>query len=156
FSRIREMFDRTFWESLGLPEGIAGIAALAYALAAFFVTPDAREGPVVTGAYAPLMILTLGGALALLVWMSIRGRTAMGKLTERAKPSMLALFVASGSHIVAGLFLIPLVTAALLKAIAAAGSGLTLATMVAVEFVLVLLGLLGARAICERVGVRIF
>ncbi|MDZ4762419.1 MAG: chitosanase [Alphaproteobacteria bacterium] len=163
-SRLREFFDRTFWESLGGPEGIAGAAALAYAAAAVLLAPKAGAAAV-TGAYAPLLLLLAGGLATLLVWNAPRlGRSAAG-LAERAAPGALALAAGlAGAGIVI-----------LSSAVAQNGrnletmsedvvivvrdswiSGLPFPAWLLLLLPLMLLVLPAARLVCERLRVRVF
>ena len=94
FSRLADMFDRTFWERLGGPTGLALAGAIAYALAALITAPRASQGAVFSGAYAPLAILFFGGAVAIGVWYWRGASRSLLSALERAAPGAFALLFA--------------------------------------------------------------
>lgn len=158
-ARMREWFDRSFWKSLGGPEGIGGAAALAYAITAFNLAP--RSEVAATGSYAPFLTAMLGGALLLGLWLIWKRRIAVLRVSERAAPLALTLSVSA-----AFFFFAWVVAAPQLAALGLGGEpGMWTARPLAVVPVLlaslahipiVFLSLLLARTLSGRVGIRIF
>ncbi|MEM6625117.1 MAG: SUMF1/EgtB/PvdO family nonheme iron enzyme [Pseudomonadota bacterium] len=156
FSRFAELFDRGFWDRIGGPEGVAGAAALAFSLTAFVVTPRAADGAVVTGAYAPLWLLGVGGLLVFAFWKPDIAAARLGAAFERAAPGALALFLATLGPLAA--------------AYVSARSGVDPLSIVATsnttsfwiwgayiaQFGLLVGGLWVSRSICTRFGLRIY
>jgi hypothetical protein len=86
----RELFSKSFLDRLGAPETLAGAMAAAYAVSALFLAPKGPD-PAVTGAYAPLILLMLGGLLAVTLWRPKKlARSTAGALERMAPPALAA------------------------------------------------------------------
>ena len=94
-SRLAELFDRKFFERIGGPEGLAAFLALGYALAVFFIAPITPVGQtLVTGGYAPLLTLGLGGLIAIGFWNAPFLLRAGRKIVIAAATPSVALILA--------------------------------------------------------------
>lgn len=134
---INGRFLRSFWERLGGPGSLASAAALAFGIAGFVVTPGG-ELPVVTGAYAPLVLLAIGALLAVALWRPLVAGARLAGWLERIAPGAFAVALAT-----------------LPAAVSALAPGWPPGLMPAAMVVLCGSGLLLGRWLGERLGLRI-
>ena len=148
FSRLAELFERTFWERLGGPTGVALAGAIAYALAAFITAPRASHGAVLSGSYAPLILLFVGGLISIAAWNVRPFSRSVLTVIERAAPGAFAIIVGR------------LGEEAIHLAVGGAGSGASESLPFGLTFfgiaVSVGAGLLLARFLADMLGMRVF
>lgn len=103
FTRLNQIFERSFWEQFGAPEWLTALACAAFAAAAFTLSPHSDSGPMITGALMPLALLALGGTVLLALWNPRATALRALRLSERAAPLglvivaiLLSAFLVSG------------------------------------------------------------
>ena len=97
-TRLNQIFERSFWEQFGAPEWLTAAAAIAFAGAAFVVAPVPGQGPLVTGAFAPLVLLALGGIIAATLWNPKASLARLMWISERAAPAGPVLLLGLGVY----------------------------------------------------------
>jgi WD40 repeat protein/predicted chitinase len=85
-TRLNQIFERSFWEQFGAPEWLTASAAIAFAAAAFAVAPVQGQGPLVTGAFVPLLLLAIGALSAASLWNPKASLARLMWISERAAP----------------------------------------------------------------------
>lgn len=64
---LERLLPRGWLDRIGIPELSAGLVALVYAVAAWWLSPKPADGALLTGAWLPLLVLALGGLFALAI-----------------------------------------------------------------------------------------
>ena len=148
-TKLSEYFDRSFWDSIGLPDLIAGGAAILYAVAGLVLATSLTGAPVHTGGWAPLWLLAVGGAAAVLVWNWRRVGGSLSEGLERAAPVGLGVTLGLGATLLFE-FIFDTVVPSIWS------NNVNLVLFLAGVMLAAIPALLGGRYLSERLGVRIF
>jgi formylglycine-generating enzyme required for sulfatase activity len=89
-SWLERFLPRGWLDRIGLPELAAATIAGLYAIVAWMLTPKAADGALVTGAWLPLLVLALGGFLAMAASSPATTYATARSLVFRAAPASLA------------------------------------------------------------------
>ena len=156
---ILEFIQRGLWERIGLPQGMALLTALAFAATAWMIVPRTESGAVITGAYAPLLVLVAGAVLIMALWAPARTLVLLRNGLERSAPPVVAFWFGLLGMVAVVMLLTEFFSAQLIGISSFDFSG-TVPLRVSISFLtapfLFGLGLLLGRWVGERLSLRVF